>query len=84
MVLQIEFVIVFQVFPKILRLSIGKVIDNLAVRRRCTDLIERSSQMVMIRDIENTAWSNDDRLFLIMLRQIFEKIMLRLPVNFVF
>jgi hypothetical protein len=35
LVLQIEFVIVFQVFPKILRLSIGKVIDNLAVRRRC-------------------------------------------------
>jgi hypothetical protein len=55
LVLQIDFVIVFQVFPKIIRLSVGKVIDDGAVRRRGADLIERSCQMMMIRDIKNTA-----------------------------
>ena len=41
--------------------------------------------MVMIRDIENTAWSeNDDWLFLIMLQQIFKKIVLRSLLNFIF
>src|SRR6476620_4574051 len=84
LIFQIDFVTDFQVFPKILRLRVGKVIDDDAVRRICADLIERSRQMVMIRDVENTAWPNDDRLFLIMLHQIFEKIMLRLLLNFIF
>jgi hypothetical protein len=66
LVLQIDFVIVFQVFPKIIRLGVGKVIDDSAVCRRCANLIEHSCEMVMIRDIKNTAGPDDDRLFFIM------------------
>jgi len=69
LVLQIDFVIFFQVFPKIIHLSVGKVIDDGAVRRRGADLIERSCEMVMIRDIKVTAGPDDDRLFLIMPHQ---------------
>ena len=84
MVLQIDFVIVFQVLPKIIRRSGGKVIDDGAVRRRGADLIERSCQMMMIRDIKNTAGPDDDRLFLIVPQQIFKKARLRSALNFVF
>ena len=83
LVLQIDFVIVFQVLPKIIRLSVGKVIDDGAVRRRGADLIERSCQMMMIRDIKNTAGPDDDGLFLIVPQQIL-KARLGSVLNFVF
>src|SRR6185369_8987266 len=40
--------------------------------------------MMMIRDIKNTAGPDDDRLFLIMPKQIFQKAGLRSALNFVF
>jgi hypothetical protein len=74
LVLQIDLIISFELLPERVRLRVRQIADDGAIGLRDADIIERARQMMVIRYVENTAGSDDDRLLFLMLVQIGKKI----------